>query len=114
VSQNGPLLFCLAEDGTIGIYCGSGICAHPRDDPQNCGECGNACDPGQTCIAGSCTGRPGCGLGRDGFFCNLDAGPSFACCPSIGCTDTATDPNNCGYCGNPCPTGSSCVAGNCT
>ncbi len=114
VSQDGDRPFCLAEDGTIGAYCGPGVCAHLRDDPENCGACGNACGPGQSCVAGSCSGRPGCGNGREGFFCNLDAGPSYACCPSVGCTDTDTDPNNCGYCRHPCPSGSSCVGGVCT
>jgi len=46
-------------------------------------------------------------------FCNLDAGSSFVCCPAAGCTDTGTDPNNCGSCGFQCPPGFSCVAGSC-
>jgi len=114
VSPGIGLPFCLAEDGTIGAFCAPGVCANPRDDPQNCGSCGNVCGPGQSCVAGSCTGRPGCGNGREGFFCNLDAGTSYACCPSVGCTDTDTDPNNCGSCRQQCPPGSSCVSGTCT
>ena len=114
LGQGISLPFCLAEDGTIGVYCNPGVCANPRDDALNCGSCGNACGPGQACVAGSCTGRPSCGNGREGFFCNLDAGTSYACCPSVGCTDTDTDPNNCGGCRQQCPTGSSCVGGVCT
>lgn len=56
--------FCAAENGTIGVCCPSGACAHPLDDPQNCGSCGNDCGPGASCVGGSCTSFPGCGLGQ--------------------------------------------------
>lgn len=108
-----PSFFCLAEDGTIGISCYLGVCAHPLDDAKNCGSCGNACGPGGTCVNGSCSNFPGCGNGRMGFFCDLDAGPNFLCCPSAGCTDTWTDRRNCLNCGNTCPPGQACVLGNC-
>jgi hypothetical protein len=42
--------FCLAENGTIGMCCEDGACAHPLDDPLNCGACGNACGPDSACI----------------------------------------------------------------
>jgi len=113
LSQNAALPFCLAEDGTIGIYCGEGACAHPIDDAQNCGSCGNACGPGQSCVAGSCTGRPNCGLGRQYQYCDLAAGQGFVCCPGLGCIDTSADPNNCGDCGVICRPDQSCVAGSC-
>jgi hypothetical protein len=34
------------------------------------------------------------------------------CCASV-CTNTQTDNNNCGACGNKCPTGKTCKAGVC-
>lgn len=34
-------------------------CTDTRTDPMHCGECGMACDPGQTCTAGECVGCMG-------------------------------------------------------
>jgi hypothetical protein len=34
-------------------------------------------------------------------------------CPTIGCTDKQTDPDNCGTCGNKCAATSTCIAGTC-
>ena len=107
------LPFCLAEDGTIGVCCASGACAHPADDPQNCGACGNVCPADQTCVNGACSGFAGCGPGQMYGFCDLDAGASHACCPSVGCTDLMTDSTNCGACGNACSGAHGCVNGSC-
>ena len=107
------LPFCLAEDGTIGLCCASGACAHPIDDVQNCGACGNACPAGQACVNGACSGFTGCGPGQMNGFCNLDAGAGHACCPSVGCTNLMTDSLNCGACGNACPGALTCVNGMC-
>lgn len=38
-------------------------CGDVQTDPQNCGMCGNACAPGQTCAAGVCT----CGMATVAF-----------------------------------------------
>jgi hypothetical protein len=79
-------------------------------DPVNCGACGNSCAqanaPG-TCMNGVC-------------HCVLSCSPGFLDCDgncANGCeTNAATDPNNCGACGNVCrlpnatPT---CTAGAC-
>ncbi|RMG93399.1 MAG: hypothetical protein D6705_18800 [Deltaproteobacteria bacterium] len=35
---------------------GSGTCVNLQIDPENCGECGNACDPGESCLGGECKG----------------------------------------------------------
>lgn len=47
----------------------------------------------------------------DGSFCRCPAG-QFAC-PSGGCADFASDPDNCGQCGARCDSGSACVNGVC-
>ena len=43
----------------------AGRCAATEVDPQNCGTCGHACDPGEACRAGTCTDCAAvCGAGR--------------------------------------------------
>jgi hypothetical protein len=111
---NASGLACAAEDGTVGVCCYGGGCAHLIDDPQNCGACGAHCPAGQTCANGTCSGSPACGLGHIGQYCDLDAGPSFLCCPGLGCIDTSGDPANCGACGWQCDPGTMCVTGLCT
>jgi hypothetical protein len=60
---------------------------------------------GESCVSSQCVcGTTACSNGQ-------------ACCPSatgVGCTDTQTDPKNCGFCGNRCGTGEACMGGMCT
>jgi hypothetical protein len=37
----------------------NGVCISIIDDPNNCGDCGFACDDGQTCVGGACFGGGG-------------------------------------------------------
>lgn len=66
-------------------FCGDGCEVDLRSDPNNCGACGNVCNSGQACVAGTC-------MCPDGL----------ASCDGE-CVDLSVDPNNCGYCGNECP-----------
>ncbi len=116
--------FCAAEDGSVGLCCpavlgqiqaGAGACADLASDPQNCGGCGFRCPAGRTCVSGVCSGTPGdCGLGQIGRFCEQDGGPSFVCCPGVGCTNLAVDNSNCGTCGVSCSAGFNCTNGRCS
>jgi hypothetical protein len=106
--------YCLAQDGTVGLCCQSGACAHLNSDPQNCGGCGVVCPSGQTCQSGLCNGVAACAAGHAGSYCNLDAGISYVCCPGTGCVDTSFDAQNCGACGASCASGQSCDGGSCT
>lgn len=56
----------------------------PTTDPNNCGDCGNKCDPGVRCIKGRCGCPPG----------TVDCNGT--------CTDTRGDDKNCGACGYAC------------
>ncbi|MHB1846185.1 MAG: hypothetical protein ACYCWW_15285 [Deltaproteobacteria bacterium] len=103
---------CLAADQTIGACCGV-ACANLLTDPSNCGACGVACPAGQLCEMGRCSGSPGCLSGANGLFCKLDAGTSWICCVGTGCTDSSSDPSNCGGCGIACPAGQNCRLGTC-
>jgi hypothetical protein len=123
----GPF-FCAAPTGEVGLcarrsnwvvspFFENYQCADLANDPANCGGWGYdgfACPAGQTCAHGVCSGTPPeCGIGQIGRYCNPDAGPGYVCCPGIGCTDTTSDPANCGACGVICGTATTCVAGTC-
>lgn len=91
--------------------CGTGVCRHCKDtynDPLNCGECFNTCNPNESCNGGNCT----CGTSGD---CTFQA-PTDTCCPTPSgpaCVDVLTDRNNCGACGHACITGAFCCQGKC-
>jgi hypothetical protein len=88
---------------TSGLVCCDGFCVNLQSDPDHCGSCENACQPGARCLAGSCTEM--CG----GVEC--PAGQS--CCDDV-CTDLDTSQNHCGGCGNACAAGEACIEGTCT
>lgn len=109
--------YCPTSAGTPGVCCAvefNETCSDLTNDPQNCGGCGFVCPSGQTCANGVCSGtQPACGPGHVGEFCNLAAGTSFLCCSGGGCTDTSSDPQNCGECGKVCASGETCSGGEC-
>jgi hypothetical protein len=103
---------------TLGGTC---VCKRTADDPANCGGCGIACAPGQSCRSGACMGTP---MPRTDGGGLRDAGPgipgmcmplcssSQRCCGTtcVGRTapsalvDARSDPSfmNCGECGRAC------------
>jgi hypothetical protein len=77
-------------------YCpDSGECVNLLNDPKNCGECSNSCEPGFQCINGECVCQPPLDL------CGLD------------CVDLGNDEQNCGRCGIVCPPDQKCIGGKC-
>ena len=84
--------------------CGNS-CVNAQTDNANCGACGTLCGAGQACSAGKCSttcqmGLSLCGQQVDG------GGPAL-------CSNTKTDPNNCGSCGTVCAQGQVCTQGKC-
>jgi hypothetical protein len=75
-----------------------------RSDEYNCGQCGNACDPGERCDQGQCKCTDATGGGTD-----CDA--PLRCCPGKGCA--LNDNNNCGLACDTCIPPESCNLDHC-
>ncbi|HJL20273.1 MAG TPA: hypothetical protein RMH99_31690 [Sandaracinaceae bacterium LLY-WYZ-13_1] len=90
---------CVA-DGTVD---GGYRCTNLQIDNQNCGELGNACAEGESCMGGMCV------CGSTGGTC----AEGEACCAGS-CIDVSSNPDNCGGCGNVCGENApSCNGGTC-
>ncbi len=59
--------FCVCKNQYLD--CGDGICRNSQSDQNNCGGCGNICDPGETCINGFCVPGGGCAC-SSGICCD--------------------------------------------
>jgi hypothetical protein len=86
------------------VDCG-GFCTYTTDDPENCGACGTVCD--DTNAMAYCTGGA-CALICDTWFDDCDSDVTTGCE-----TNLRIDRNNCGTCGNVCPTDEMCYLGVC-
>jgi hypothetical protein len=113
---------CVCTTGTM--CCGDetcasgGTCVNEQADPRNCGACGRICPTGEICTTipidnvttdVPAVGRTGCACPTGQNECRVVTdGPT-----TTYCADWSTDANNCGGCGNVCPTGHTCQDGNC-
>lgn len=115
-------------------------CVDLQTDPANCGGCSAACLANEVCAASSCyCSAPFtlCGTGSsevcvnaqtDSIYCGSCTGlPCMSgesctngiCCAAGDtacdgvCVDTDNDAMHCGSCTSQCPTGATCVSGNC-
>lgn len=79
-------------------------------DDDNCGACGVRCAGENVLLADKWT----CVDGQCAFSCSLSGRRNCDNDPANGCeTYTLFDALNCGYCGNACPGGWECYAGEC-
>lgn len=89
------------------LNCCGDACVDTQTNPQHCGFCGNACQTGEYCQAGTCKTCPGT-LSKCGASCCNAAN----CCNNT-CVDTQTNPLHCGACGTICGKGQTCCLGRC-
>jgi hypothetical protein len=111
-----------------GLALCSGYCRDLHTDTANCGMCGIKCPVEHTCVAGVCKATDVCPGGVCPVPTSALAVTTTATkvpvtipitttgisCPAgltvcAGkCVDLKTDNNNCGFCGDTCPTGTRC------
>jgi hypothetical protein len=72
-----------------------GYCVDLCGSPNDCGGCGQACEPGLVCVDGACACPPG----------QTDCAGE--------CIALDTNPEHCGGCGVTCVAGEVCVGGDC-
>ncbi|MFO0607211.1 MAG: fibrinogen-like YCDxxxxGGGW domain-containing protein [Polyangiales bacterium] len=111
---SGATPVCVA--GTSGASCGTGCaagqtrcgmaCIDTMTNPDNCGACGNAC-PGGPSATRVCTGGA-CSITCAAGTADCDRNPATGCEVAV-----ASDPRNCGTCGNICPS-LACASGVCS
>ena len=95
------------EDGTCApplLACSDDQCIDPETDPANCGDCGNDCDPGGTCVEAECIDS--CSNSCDVIteVCvsgTCECRPGFDRCGGT-CVDLDIDAAHCGDCGRQC------------
>ena len=90
----------------------SGTCRDLDSDRLNCGACETECEDGEVCSSGACTVSCASPL----ISCPVDSDGDTVADGEV-CTDTTTDPDNCGGCagsgGIDCGYDEACVAGVC-
>jgi hypothetical protein len=96
-----------ASDGRVGVDApGDGgsladasaeSCTNTADDPNHCGACGVACEPGAFCVDGRCA----------------DSCPDDYRVCGDRCVHPPTNNDHCGSCGNACAAGTGCADGSC-
>ena len=110
-SSAGKCVYSTCDSDTPN-YCprasgGAGTCVNLRYDPNNCGTCGEQCAgsgiSNARCIEGTCSGT-----------CSTAAKPDYCFSYLMArCTNLASDPLNCGSCGNACSPGFTAGAAYC-
>jgi hypothetical protein len=88
-----------------GLTSCNGNCVDTDKSVFNCGGCGVQCAQGQRCFNGTCLQGPCNAINPKLFNCGNNA------CYTL--QDLASDPLNCGQCGNACAGNEVCAQGQC-
>ena len=101
---------CMQSCPGTQTLCNNSVCVSTATDREHCGACGNVCPGGQVCSNGMCQVTCASNLQT----CTRGAGDAGADAGGERyCADPMTDRNNCGGCGNVCPSGRICERGEC-
>jgi len=119
-------------DGTTtcdaGLRACGAACVDTSRHPDHCGRCNVRCNPGETCVEGTCKcgDEPTCAPGEVccGGICGDSMRPECLCgggnhclnsqiCCDGRCVDPRNDATNCGACGLACAPGAECVGTAC-
>ena len=118
-------LGCVAASGCTGTCHAGDVQCSSGGVPQLCSSAGSwqnqtACTSAQYCASGGCTPKIGNGNPcQSSGQCTSGNCSNTTCCAtgqagcSSSCVDLSTSNANCGSCGRPCGTGSTCSGGNC-
>jgi Stigma-specific protein, Stig1 len=112
------------QPGAAGTQAAGTCTANINSDPANCGGCGYACPANALCQQGQCYCGEGyvasnnqCVAAPSGASGGTDTGngcpAGMSPCPDGYCYDLSTATDNCGICGNTCPSGMICSASTC-
>lgn len=113
---SGPTACANGQCGCMAGYmlCDGDSCVDTTSDPNNCGTCGARCPSGQCsnrqCVGGGAGAGAG-GEGGSGGSTGCDGGLEY--CPGVGCVDLSSDESHCGFCGESCNPGRTCIDGHC-
>lgn len=114
---------CSVQGGaTTKFQCFSGVCgcSAAADCMLTTNIQGAACESTHVCSCSGAQCRAGeiCVKDGPGAKCGCNGGTACTtaqvCCPLDGCVDLSISVQNCGACGNACPSGKTCSAGVCS
>ena len=108
---NGACVVCGGMEDVVGF---DRVCTLTATDNYNCGQCGNPCPESQECQNSQCVCEQEWTIGAEcNGVCVVCNGMVDVIGTDSVCTLTATDPYNCGECGNWCMPPDQCNQGRC-
>jgi Stigma-specific protein, Stig1 len=116
-----PVAAGTTQPGAAGTQASGTCTADISGDAANCGGCGYACPANALCQSGQCYCKDGftvennlCVIAPSGTNPDNGCPAGMSPCPDGYCYELSSSADNCGMCGNTCPSGMTCSASTCT